>query len=380
MTRLDFTTTGARLGLTLWVILLAVVVIRVGVAPVGKQSVVPIYQVAGERFRAGASLYAPIPGLDLYRNPPGVAFAATALTPLPPKTGGVLMRLLQATLFLTGLRRAVRTFAPDWPSARVGWAFAIAAFLIAPAVNNGQLNVLIAGSLLHAAAAAHAKRDAEAALWAALAAWVKLYPLAVGLLLCVARPRLAPRLVAALALGAMFPFLGQSSEVVSWQYREYWHYLGDDDRTYAHLVRVPRDWTCWPRMFLNVVVPEKVALAVGLLVAGVAALMTRLFARRGLGAVSALVLGLTWMTAFGPATEANTYALLAASAPLAPWLARTKWPRRAAWVGVALLISPAIRGAFPEDWLYTVYGPQALGAVLVCVGYCCRIRGDQLAH
>ena len=56
MTRPDLTTTGARVGFWLWVILLVTVTARVGVAPVGKQSVVPIYAVAGERFRAGESL------------------------------------------------------------------------------------------------------------------------------------------------------------------------------------------------------------------------------------------------------------------------------------------------------------------------------------
>ena len=373
MTRLDFTTTGARLGLTLWMILLIVVTIRVAVAPIGKQSVVPIYQIAGERFRVGESLYAAIPQLDRYRNPPGVAFIATSLTVVPPKTAGILMRLAQAAIFLTGLRRALLTFGPDWPPARIGWAFAIASVLLAPAVNNGQLNVLIAGSLLHAAAATHAKRDAEAAIWVALASSIKLYPLAVGLLLGIARPRFAPRLVVALTLGGIIPYLGQSSEVVSAQYQEYWHYLGDDDRTYAHLVRVPRDWTCLPRMFLNVVVPAKAALAVGLGMASLAALLMWRLTRRDLGTAAALVLGSTWMTAFGPATEANTYTLLAGSVPVALWLAPRTWPRRIAWVGVALLISPAIRGAFPEDWLYTVYGPQALGAVLVCGGFCWRV-------
>ena len=369
MTRPDFSTTGARVGLTLWVVLLAVVTVRVAVARPGAQSVVPIYQVAGERYSSGAPLYDPIPGRDLYRNPPGVALAATALTATPPKLAGVVMRLAQAAVFLTGFARCLRVFAGDWPASRVGWAFAIAAVLLAPAVNNGQLNVLIAGSLLHGAAATRRGRDAEAAAWLALAAWVKLYPLAVGLLLALDRPRLAPRLALALVILGLAPYLGQSSEVVSLQYRDYWHYLGDDDRTYAHLVRVPRDWTCWPRMALGVVVPAKAALAVGLVVAGVAALVTRRAARRGRGAVTALVLGMTWMTAFGPATEANTYSLLAGSVPLAFWLAPAGWPRRAALTGVGLLLAPAVRGALPEDWLFTVYGPQAAGAVLVAAGF-----------
>ena len=299
-----------------------------------------------------------------------MACAATTLTAVPPKVGGIALRLVQAAIFVTGFARCLRSLVPEWPASRVGWAFAVAAFILAPAVNNGQLNVLIAGSLLHAGAAVRVGRDSEAALWLTLAGWVKLYPFAVAMLLCLVRPWLAPRLVMVIALGAVLPYVAQSYEVVSRQYQEYWHYLGDDDRTYAHLVRVPRDWTCWPRMVLGVIVPSKVALGVSLVAAGGMALLTLRLAWRGEGVAAALILGGTWMTTFGPATEANTYSLLAGTAALALWLAPPTWPRRVAWVGVILLLAPAPRGAFPEDWKFTAYGPQALGAALTAVGFC----------
>jgi len=55
--------------------------------------------------------------------------------------------------------------------------------------------------------------------------------------------------------------------------------------------------------------------------------------------------------------------------PLVLWLAPAGWPRRLAWVGVALLLAPAVRGAFPDDWMFTVYGPQPMGALLVAAGW-----------
>ena len=53
-----------RLGLTLWAVLLVAVSVRVAVQQPGRASVVPIYRVAGEVWRAGGDLYAPT-GLDV---------------------------------------------------------------------------------------------------------------------------------------------------------------------------------------------------------------------------------------------------------------------------------------------------------------------------
>ncbi len=63
---------SVRLAWTLWLVLAAAVGIRVAVSKPTSQSVMPIYLAAGDRWLRGESLYAPVPGLDVYRNPPVV--------------------------------------------------------------------------------------------------------------------------------------------------------------------------------------------------------------------------------------------------------------------------------------------------------------------
>lgn len=350
-----------------WALLLAAVGIRVAVSRATSQTVVPIYLVAGERWLGRADLYSPIPAMDLYRNPPLVALAFAPLTVMPSQAAGLVVRGLSVALFLLGLWR-VRGTLP------AGWLFLLAVWPVIPSVNNGQLNILIAAAGLNAVAALDRGRTSEAALWLGLAGWVKLYPFALGLLACVVQPlKLPPRLAAFTLLGFALPFAFAPTGYVWEQYAEYLTYLGGDDRTYAHtLERVPRDWTCWPRMFLNEVIPAATARAVSLAVAGLAAALVAWRAWRGTRAVAnrlALTLGSVWMTAFGPATEMNTYTLLGGVAALVT-VAAARPASIFAAAGYALLVATVARGAWRNDYAFHVYGPQALGAVLLGVAAC----------
>src|SRR5262249_44686668 len=86
-------------------------------------------------------------------------------------------------------------------------------------LNNGQPNLLLAGLLLAAVAAAAHGRWALCAACVALATAVKVYPLALGLLLAAAYPRrLGGRRPLALALLAGLPFLLQEPGYVARQY------------------------------------------------------------------------------------------------------------------------------------------------------------------
>jgi hypothetical protein len=90
---------------------------------------------------------------------------------------------------------------------------------------------------------------------------------------------------------------------------------------------------------------------------------------RGVGRRELLVLvvalGSVWMTAFGPATESNTYALLAGAA--AVLAVGPRGSRLLAGVGYGLLAATVLRGLFPEDWRFQAYGPQPVGAMLLAV-------------
>ena len=370
-----------RLAYVLWAALTVAVGLRVALSRPDAGTVVPIYLQAGERWLAGESLYRPILWQDHFRNPPVIAAAFSALKPLPPKVTGLIVRGVGLALFVTGAARLRRTLLAGWSETRVGWLAVLALPLAVPSLNNGQLNLPLAGLALHGVAAAARSRWWEAAAWFGVAGWVKVYPLACGLLVALVAPRtFSAKLAAVVAVGFALPFALDDAAAVRAQYAEYADYLGRDDRTYEHPSRVPRDWTALPRAWLGVVVPPGVAKGVSIAVAVSLALLMLARRRQPLdeSLAVALVGSHVWMTAFGPATEMNTYSLLAAAAPLAlltPGLGR---PRRVvATVGYALLAATVLRGMFPNDRDFHLLGPQALGAVLVGGAYTLARRASE---
>jgi hypothetical protein len=118
-----------------------------------------------------------------------------------------------------------------------------------------------------------------------------------------------------------------------------------------------------------VVVPwttgKAVSAVAGLAVSGIAVMIARR-RDRATAAGLTLVLGTGWMTAFGPATEPNTYAIFAGCGA---WLAvrpgGPRWARAAAVAGTGLLAGTILRGVFPNDTRFNTLGPQPAGALLL---------------
>ena len=366
---------SVRWAILLWFALLAGVTGRVLASPPTSQSVVPIYRQAAERWQAGTTLYVYELGMpiDVYRNPPGFAAAFQLLGPLPEKSAALLWRWLSAAVFLLGLYRFCRATQPNWSPARLGFVAALAVLIALPAVNNGQVNLLIAASALGGTAAVLRHQWWPAAGWLALGPWLKVYPVAVGLLLGLIEPRrLLPRFLLVTGVGFLVPFLLQDPDYVLTQYREFVTTQVNDDRTYAHLSRVTRDWTIIPRVWFGWVSPPIITKSVMLAMAALAAGLMLCWRRLPMAAPTALLLGMTWMTLFGPATEAHTYAQLAG---VAPWLVvaaarQSRWAFAWAGLGYMLLALTVLRAIFPADWKFNALGPQAIGTgLLLLAGY-----------
>jgi hypothetical protein len=356
-----------RLALTIWVWLLAGVAVRIAVSRPESQSVLPIYLGAAQRWLAGGDLYAFHPP-DVYRNPPGFAAGFAAFTFLPEKAANIIWRAIGAAAFLLGLRAFARHALPPLTAAQTGTLFAAAAPLVIPSLNNGQVNVLLAGAVLFGAADAARSRWWRAAAWLALAAWLKVYPLAAGLLLCVAHPRLAGRLAVTLAAGVVVPFLFQDPGYVLGEYANFLRYLGAEDRTFSFATQVPRDWTIVPRLWLDLIPPpptaKVVAVAVGIGMAG----LVLFSGRRGLGPPAfAARLALVWMTLFGPATEIPTYTLLAPVVATAIVLWRG-WKAVAAWTAFGLTLAVIVRGAFPMSSILPLQTGMPIAAAILLLG------------
>lgn len=386
-----------RLVFGLWIAVLLIVCVRSFFYP-RTHSVYPIFAQAGRDWMADDDAY--FPGkdrnLDQYRYSPLVTVSLIPFSTLPDALGGVLWRLLNVGVYLGGFlwfcQRAWHAHAgPNierLPHER--WAGGMARkedgadkcrrslvlLLLLPlsigSLNNGQANLLTIGLLLIGVTACVVERWTLAAVTVALACYLKLYPLAIGLLLIVVfAKQFSWRFGLAMALGFVLPFALGNPAYVGQAYSSWLDRLAADQRTFSPESAGYRD--CW---FLlktcGVPITRQVYLFLQLgaacTVAAVCAVgrLQGCSARQLAGCVFSL--GCCWMVLFGPATESCTYCFVA------PVLARVGverlgskeavWTRLCIWVILALLVASQASRWFPQgrDWTSPLL---PLGALLL---------------
>jgi hypothetical protein len=281
---------------------------------------------------------------------------------------GLLWRWALTGLYALGLARVGRTLLQQATPTQRGWYWLLGGLLMLPSINNGQLNLLITAGLLIGAAAVEQRRWWVAAVWLAFAGYLKVYPLAVGLLAVAAFPgKLAHRLFVMLILVAGSAFVLQSPGFVWQSHAEYADELRRDDRTVGEVLldRAPRDWSILPRQLLHWPMPRTVTLSVALSSALLLALLMR--SRRLSSGVAALNLGLIWMVLFGPATEHNTYSTLAPVCAVQVLLlpGRPRWACWCARIGVVLFVASFLRATVGDDLPFDLIEAQPIGAFLL---------------
>jgi hypothetical protein len=359
------------------VVVLVAVCARALAVP-GENNCYRIWSNAARHWWAGADLYSPDRpgeyGLGSYRYSPLVAILLTPFGLLPDALGGVAWRLANAGLLAWALAwwcRAVLPRALTAPQKAV--LFLLVLPLAVGNFNNGQANALVLSALLAATAAAAEDRWNLTAILLALAALVKIYPLALGLLLVAvyARP-LAGRLTAALAVGLLLPFALQRPEYVTGQYTRWLEVVGHDDRSTFALDVSYRDFALLCRVWLvplsNTAYRALEALT-GAALAGLCVAAKRAgWPRRRLLTLLFCV-GTCWMTLFGPATESCTYILVAPAlgwALLDGWLTpRPAWLRRTLLLSCALLAAALVACWFPFGRSIQALGPHPLAVLLL---------------
>jgi hypothetical protein len=180
--------------------------------------------------------------------------------------------------------------------------------------NNGQINPLIIGLLMISILAAHSGQWMSAALCIAISAYIKIYPLAFGLLLVLLYPRqLGWRLALVLALLGVLSFLLQQPGYVFEQYHRWFGSRAADNRR-MNMDIAPRDFAMLLRVaHINLSGYALIALQV---LAGAAAAAICAFGRLQRWSEERLLvcvfsLGTCWMLLFGPSTEDATYVILA---------------------------------------------------------------------
>jgi hypothetical protein len=354
-----------RLAAAAWVVLLAVLCARCALKP-RSHSLYTTWAGAGHDWTIGRDLYRKTWEWhqDQFRYSPLVAVLLVPFSYLPESLGGVLWRLLNAAVLLGGFAAWLRTAAPRQTTPREQ---AVLYLLLLPlslsSLNNGQPNPLVIGLLFLGAAAIGRGRWTAAAVLVMLAMALKVYPIAVGLLLVAAFPsRFGPRLLLAALAGLALPFCFQHAEYVQSQFGLWFHKLGGDDRKGWPPHMAYRD--LW--LLLRVIGVEITPVAytcVQVLTALGAALLCLALRRRGADRaqvlLAVLALGSCWMTLLGPATEGATYVMLA---PVLAWAVLVA--RRAPWEHWG--ISPPGRRAWPVGvrWLPAAAWWLLLAAVL----------------
>lgn len=304
--------TGPKWVAGLWVALCVALVVYAVLKP-HRQTVYPVYRVANADWFASNNLYVlRTEGPDQYRYSPTFAVAFTPLAALPERAGNALWKLLNALVFLAGLWVWARRVVP-WSAtpSRVAGAFFVAAFAALPSFFNGQVNLMVTGFIMLAAGALTAERWWCAAGWLAAAALIKVFPLALALVVCALYPRrFAPRFAAAVAALAALSFVAQSPEYVLAQWEKWLGHLTDTSLA-------PRDGHRSLDALLDRIgfgVNRRAFQFVAALTGGVV-LLVALRASRCADVRATLAVTVSWFLCwalvFGPATENATFAILA---------------------------------------------------------------------
>jgi hypothetical protein len=332
-----------------------------------------IYADAGRHWWAGEDLYEARSGLDLFRYSPLVASFFVPFAVLPDMLGSALLRVVNLGVFCAAfgcwMRLGVPVILPTGHRAAL-WLLAIP--LAVHSLVDVQTNALTVGLILLAMTAAVSQRWTTAAALLMFACSIKVYPLALVLLLVALYPRqMGLRTAIAGVLIFAFPFLLQRSSYVMTQYRDWLHW-GLNDRHSDVAALAFRDFRLlcsawfWPLNNRAYLIAQ---LAAGALIAGLCFLQhfRGVEHRKMLMSVSSL--GCGWMMVFGPATEHTTYIFLA---PALAWAVLDGWlSERSLGYRVITLTSFTLFAAtqlclwFPGGSRLHEYAPHAAAGLLL---------------
>ncbi|MGA8659104.1 MAG: glycosyltransferase family 87 protein [Chthoniobacterales bacterium] len=357
-----------------WGLVLLALVIRIACWQ-GRAGGFRTYEVAGLQWVRGEYLYGDWRGF-VYGPLAAALFSPLAF--LPPGVSHILWTAVNFAALVGGIGSIVGLY-PNLERKNYGIPFLLLLPLALGNLDIGQANPLIIGLLMLALGAVHRERWGIAALCVAFATYFKIYPLAFGLLIAVIAPRrFGWRLLLALGLFGLMPFLLQRWGYVFSQYQGWFVTRLTDNRLNYPLKSAPLDlWLLLVR-FGRLNISSRLYSALQVLSGAAIAVYCVVGSRRGWLRARVLI-GLfsfvsIWMTLCGPATESQTYLLLGPAVDLALVQAmvepRPVWLRACVGCAFALLLLAVARSmfapGFKELW---VLAAQPVAAVIFLV-YC----------
>jgi hypothetical protein len=341
----------------LWLALAAVVAVKNLDNP-ENHSTFPIFRGAALAWWNGENLYESLYFGSDYRYGPAFAMAILPLAWMPIRAGAALWALANVGIACWATAALCRRILPGVAAPRLRSFVAIAA--LPPAAHclySGQTNLLVFSLAAFAAIALVDERWWLAALLLAIAAHIKVWPLAGALLLTACWPRrLWWRLPLALVAIAALPLLVKPPHAVLDHYVQwYQHVVWQSASRHGGY----RDaWTLWetavgpvnPQVY-TLLQLNAAAIAFGLCLRQSFRLPPRRLA------LFALAAWTTWQLAFGPGTERNTFGLIA---PLTGWaVVSAVANQRSGWLMTAsylVTVTASIRGVEElNPWLKTLH-------------------------
>jgi hypothetical protein len=320
-----------------WIAFAIALAVKTWVSP-EKHTTFPLFHQGSQNWTAGVDPYAA--SQFEYRYSPLFTVAFTPFAQLPVDVGGVVWSLANVWLLWYALRRFVSEVIPNAWSARTQAMFlGVALAVSVRSFWAAQCNTLIVALACLTLCEMVAGRYWRAALWLAIPVYIKVWPIALAMLLMACRPvSLMPRFIVWCVVLGLIPFAAQSPEFVTQQYQQFFNGLTGPMQV-RHIYRDA--WTMWE--FFAPPVPERGYKLLQLGTAGLTLLFSLWHARRQTDFRRALVAILcawsVWQLVFGPGSERNTFCIIA---PLLAWgVLSAVESRRGIWLmlpGAALVL------------------------------------------
>jgi Glycosyltransferase family 87 len=349
------------------------------------QGCYPVFAGAARHWLAGEDLYDSVNSnsLDVFRYAPVAAVLLTPLGGLSDAWGSAALRGAGLALFLPALWYWCSLAFPRAFTRREIWkCFLLVAALCSSSLMDVQFNIITIGLMLLSMTFVEKERWWLAALTCGLAVCLKAYPIALALVLGLLYWRqFSWRWFLGMAALSAAPFLFQSPEYVLKQYYDWFHYglnaryvegNFQDVMYFCHRWLVPMSRNEY----------KVIEVLAGAGVAAVCLLKSRRAQEEK--SLRNLVFGVCcgWMMAFGPATEATTYIILApaaAAAVVMAWsLPNPRWFRLAITIVCVVLSLAQLQLLFPLNKPLHQIAAQPFAALLFIVAVSIHGMGDRL--
>jgi hypothetical protein len=309
-----------RLVWLAWAMALVALILRHSTGGLDRVYAFNDYMLAGSHWMHAENLYGNWRGF-IYS--PGVAAFFVPFAILPSTVAYTLWLLLNVSVFLFGFATLVGSnILPGLNRGSSGLCYLLLLLCAIGNLDVGQANPFVVGLLMFAVSAVNRDRWNTAAFCIALATYFKIYPFAVGMLICVIAPRrFTWRMLLALVILAAVPYLFQHWSYVTDQYHVWFTTRTSDNRLNYSFKHAPIDLWFLIHTIARLPIPAWSYPIIQLGTGGLIALFSIRCLRQNWDRKRLLCLQFflvsIWMTLCGPATEAHTYLLMAPALVLA---------------------------------------------------------------